>query len=174
MPKSEIVRRNSVGWSDHCCAFPVDLQLERKYPSQIKSTQTHPVRKSVACDLTERHQLTDMGSDPDASLVKEGRRNIIRSVFPVYRPRQGGRSTHRQSSSFQDVLDLSRTSEPVAIGRCQRQAVFSWEPRVLAGRANRTARRCAGTHPSTWAGSGRTGRRGTNREPIHEPFAPCG
>src|SRR3954471_19722588 len=131
MPESEIVRRNSVCRSDHCCAFPVDLKLERQYPSQIKSTQTHPVRKSGTRDLTERHQLTDMGSDPDASLVKESRRNIIRSVFPIDHSRQGRRSTHCQSSSFQDVLDLSCTSEPVAIGRCQRQAVFSGEARVV-------------------------------------------
>ena len=172
MHDRKIVRRNRVRRSNQGSAFSVDLKLEGQNQPQVKSTQVHPVGESAACDLTKRHQLTHMWRNTVPNFAKKGGGDMIRSIFTVSNAGQGRSLTHRQSSSFQDMLDLSCTSMPVAIGHCQRQTVFCWEPRVPRRRVNRTNRRYAGTHPSTWATSGRTGWGRKMRGQLHEPFAP--
>ena len=161
-----------MGRSDQCSAFTVHLKLERQDQSQIKSTQFHPVGESAAGDLTKRYQLTHMRGNTVPNFVKKGGWDMIRSIFTVSYAGHCRSSTYRQSSSFQDLLNLFCTYETMVIGRRQRRVVSRFERKFSKGRSRKFNRRCTGAHPSTWASGGRTGRKRTCRVSIHEPFSP--
>jgi len=81
--RGEPSRSHCVIWSDQRCALRMELNLKRKDESQIETTRPHPIRESVARDLTQCHDLANMRSNISCLLVKKRRRKEERCLLAV-------------------------------------------------------------------------------------------
>jgi hypothetical protein len=119
----------------------VKLELEREDQFQVKTADSHPIRKSVPGDLAQCYDLADVWSNPFFLLVEERGRNKERRILAIGRACRGRELGHRQACSLHDPLDLFRTPVQRVLASCSAAGCCQIKTRSLNRYTEQTAHR---------------------------------